>query len=103
MFYVLVADCSFTKKLEDRNEEDIGSDVTLSCCLDEDYAVRWYKDQSEIFMNDKDKFRFKDEQWKHILIIADIQKEDSGVYSCECGTTKTSCILAVKGCIIYLF
>ena len=101
MFYVLVADCSFIKKLEDRNVADIGSDVTLSCCLDEKYAVRWYKDQSEIFMNDK--FRFKDEQCKHQLIIADIQEEDLGVYSCECGTTKTRCVLKNEGCIIYLY
>ena len=99
MFYVLVADCSFTKDLEDRIVEDIGSDVTLSCCLDEEYRVRWYKDQCEIFMNDK--FKFIDERLGHKLIIADIQEKDSGVYSCHCGTTKTRCELKVEGCIIY--
>jgi hypothetical protein len=56
-----------------------------------EYGVRWYKDQSEICMSDK--FRFKDKQRKHKLIITDIQAEDSGVYSCECGTAKTSCKL----------
>jgi len=101
MFYVLFAECSFTTKLENRNVVDIGSDVTLSCCLDKEYDVQWYKDQSEICMNDK--FRLKDEQRKHKLIITDIQEEDSGVYSCECGTTKTRCVLKVEGCIIYLF
>ena len=50
-----------------------------------------------------DKFRFKDKQRKHKLIITDIQAEDSGVYSCECGTAKTSCILKVEGFIIYLY
>jgi hypothetical protein len=45
----------------------------------------------------------EDEQRKHKLIITDIQEKDSGVYSCECGTTKTRCVLKVKGCIIYLF
>jgi hypothetical protein len=38
----------------------------------------------------KDKFKSKDEQLKHQLIIADIQEVDSGTYSCECGTAKTS-------------
>ena len=51
----------------------------------------------------KDKFKFEDEQLKHQLIIADIQKVDSGTYSCECGTAKTSCKLNVEGCIIYLY
>ena len=101
MFYVLGADCSFTTKLEDRNVVGIGSDVTLSCCLDEKYGVRWYRDQSKISMNDK--FKFIDEQLKHELVIADIQEEDSGVYSCKCGTTSTSCILKVEGFIIYLY
>ena len=101
MFYVLVADCSFTIKLEDRNVEVIGSNVTLSCCLDEEYVVRWYKDEKEIILNDK--FKVEDEGLKHQFIIAGIQEEDSGVYSCQCGTTKTSCQLKVKGCIIYLY
>jgi 4-diphosphocytidyl-2C-methyl-D-erythritol kinase len=99
MFYVLGADCSFTTKLEDRNVVGIGSDVTLSCCLDKEHNVQWYKGQSEISSNNR--FKFKDEQLKHQLTIADIQETDSGVYSCECGTTKTTCKLNVKGCIIY--
>ena len=101
MFYFLDADCSFTTKLEDKNVVDIGSGVTLSCCLDKEYRVRWYKDQCEISMNDK--FQFKDERGEHKLIIADIQEEDSGVYSCQSGKTKTSCKLNVAGCIIYLY
>jgi hypothetical protein len=101
MFYVLFADCSFTTKLEDRNVVDIGSDVTLSCCLDKEHGVQWYKGRTEIYLNDK--FRFKDEQRKHKLIITDIQEVDSDVYSCECGTTKTRCVLKVEGCIIHLF
>ena len=101
MFYVLFADCSFTTKLEDRNVAGIGSDVTLSCCLDKEHGVQWYKGQSEISLNDK--FKFKNERWNHQLIIADIQEEDSGVYSCECGTTKIGCKLNVEGCIIYLY
>ena len=101
MFYVLFADCSFTTKLEDINVIGIGSDVTLSCCLDKEYGVRWYKDQDELFLNYK--FKFKDERRKHQLIIADIHEEDSGVYSCECGTTKIRCVLKVEGCIIYLY
>ena len=101
--YVLClgADCSFTTKLEDRNVVDIGSVVTLSCCLDEKYGVRWYRDHCKISMNEK--FESKDEQLKHNLVIADIQEKDSGVYSCECGTTKTSCKLKVEGFIIYLY
>jgi len=101
MFYVLGANCSFTTQLEDRNVIGIGSDVTLSCCLDKEYGVRWYRDRCEIIMNDK--FKFKDKRWNHQLIIADIQEVDSGTYSCECGTTKTSCKLNVEGCIIYLY
>jgi hypothetical protein len=101
MFYNLFADCSFTTELEDINVIHIGSDVTLSCCLDKEYGVQWYKNQNEISMNDK--FEFKDERWKHQLIIADIQEEDSAVYSCKCGTTETSCKLNVEGCIIYLY
>ena len=101
IFYALETDCSFTKELEDRNVADIGSDVTLSCCMDKEYAVQWYKDHCKIDMNDK--FRFKEERLKHQLIIADIQENNSGVYSCECGTTKTSCILKVEGFIIYLY
>ena len=101
MFYVLGADCSFTTKLQDRNVVHIGSVVTLSCCLDQKYGVRWYRDQSKISMNHK--FEFKDEEFKHKLVIADIQEEDSGIYSCECGTTQTSCILKVEGFIIYLY
>jgi hypothetical protein len=101
--YVLCldADCSFTTKLEDRNVVHIGSVVTLSCCLDEKYGVRWYRDDCKISMNEK--FESKDEQLKHKLVIANIQEVDSGVYSCECGTTKTSCILKVEGFIIYLY
>jgi hypothetical protein len=99
MLYVLFADCSFTTKLEDRHVAGIGSDVTLSCCLDKEHDVQWYKGQSEISSNNR--FKFKDEQLKHQLTIADIQETDSGVYSCECGTTKTTCKLNVKGCIIY--
>ena len=101
MFYNLFADCSFTTKLEDINVVHIGSAVTLSCCLDKEHGVQWYKGRSEICMNDK--FRFKDKQRKHKLIITDIQEKDSGVYSCECGTAKTRCVLKVEGCIIYLF
>ena len=101
MLYVLFADCSFTTKLEDRNVVDIGSDVTLSCCLDKEHGVQWYKGRSEISLNDR--FKFKDERLNHQLIIADIQEVDSGTYSCECGTAKTSCKLNVEGCIIYLY
>ena len=101
MFYNLFADYSFTTKLEDINVVHIGSDVTLSCCLDKNHGVQWYKDQSEISLNKK--FKFKDERLKHQLIIADIQEVDSGVYSCECRTAKTSCNLNVEGCIIYLY
>ena len=101
MFYVLFADCSFTTKLEDITVIGIGSNVTLLCCLDKEYGVRWYKDQEEIFLNSK--FKFKDQRGEHKLIIADIQEEDSGVYYCHCGTTKTKCVLKVEGCIIYLY
>ena len=101
MFYVLGANCSFTTKLEDRNVIGIGSDVTLSCCLDKEHGVQWYKGQSEITSNNR--FKSKDERLKHQLTIADIQEEDSGIYSCECGTTKTSCLLTVEGFIIYLY
>ena len=99
MFYVLFADCSFTTKLEDRNVIGIGSDVMLSCCLDKEFEVRWYKDEEEIIL--KDKFKVEDEGGEHKLIIAGIQEDDSGVYSCQCGTTETSCKLEVEGCIIY--
>jgi hypothetical protein len=80
--YVLCldADCSFTTKLEDRNVVHIGSVVTLSCCLDEKYGIRWYRDDCKISMNEK--FESKDEQLKHKLVIANIQEVDSGVYSC---------------------
>jgi hypothetical protein len=101
MFYNLFADCSFTTKLEDINVVHIGSAVTLSCCLDKEHGVQWNKDQSEISLNDK--FKFKDKRLKHQLIIADIQEVDSGVYSCECGRAKTSCKLNVEGFIIYLY
>jgi hypothetical protein len=42
------------------NVVHIGSDVTLSCCLNKEHRVQWYKDQSEISM--KDKYKFEDEQ-----------------------------------------
>jgi hypothetical protein len=45
MFYNAFADCSFTTRLKDINVVHIGSDVTLSCCLDKEHRVQWYKDQ----------------------------------------------------------
>ena len=105
MFYVLGADCSFSTKLGDINVADMGSDVTLSCRLNKACVVRWYKDQSEILMNDKFQIPSikNQENTDHQLEITNIQEDDSGVYSCECGTTKTRCQLNVEGCIIYLY
>nr|XP_015207467.1 PREDICTED: myosin-binding protein C, slow-type isoform X8 [Lepisosteus oculatus] len=72
---------TITKELEDVNTT-VNERIELECEVSEDDAqVKWFKNGEEIPRAIRSRFRFKSEGMKHILIIDDAMREDSGVYT----------------------
>ncbi|MBN3303680.1 MYPC1 protein, partial [Amia calva] len=72
---------TITKELEDV-KTTVNERIELECEVSEaDAQVKWLKNGVEIPRAIRSRFRFKSEGAKHILIIDDAMREDSGVYS----------------------
>ncbi|XP_051944554.1 obscurin-like [Hippocampus zosterae] len=88
---------TFTKKLQSL-EADEGSTVTLRCETSEPLvSVEWKKEAQVLTSGDK--YRIKQQASANELLITQVVPEDSGDYSCVCGTqTTTACvkIMAMK-------
>ncbi|XP_051784442.1 myosin-binding protein C, slow-type isoform X2 [Erpetoichthys calabaricus] len=72
---------TITKELEDV-KTTVNERIELECEVsEEDANVKWFKNGVEIPREIRSKFRFKTEGIKHLLIIDDAMREDSGVYT----------------------
>lgn len=71
-------------------------EVVLSCELSKAGGeVKWFKDGNEIvaFRN----ILFQSDGRKRMLVIKRAAKKDMGVYTCDCGTDKTTADLNIEG------
>lgn len=75
-----------------------GGTAHLSCEVSRpDVSVEWKKGTSVIRSNQK--FSIKQEGKVHTLVIQDLNRADSGEYSCHSADGKTTAKLEVKGII----
>ena len=67
----------------------------LMCTVSSDSAkVRWFCGDEEIVIDDN-KYKAKQVDRRHSLLIADVTAEDAGAYSCEVGLKRTKTLLTV--------
>ncbi|PKK31948.1 obscurin, cytoskeletal calmodulin and titin-interacting RhoGEF, transcript variant X7 [Columba livia] len=91
---VQVAPVSFVKALHNLELQE-GGTAHLSCEVSRpDVPVEWKKGTSVIRSNQK--FSIKQEGKVHTLVIQDLNREDSGEYSCHSADGKTTAKLEVK-------
>uniref|UniRef100_A0A8C9MT07 Ig-like domain-containing protein n=1 Tax=Serinus canaria TaxID=9135 RepID=A0A8C9MT07_SERCA len=85
----------FMKSLDDVFGEERG-DISLSCELSKaDVTIRWYKDGKAIRKSQK--YDLQQEGTRATLIIRDSTVKDSGEYTCETETSKTTARVTVQG------
>uniref|UniRef100_A0A8C5TWT4 Obscurin n=1 Tax=Malurus cyaneus samueli TaxID=2593467 RepID=A0A8C5TWT4_9PASS len=83
-----------TKQLEDKTSP-AGQDISLSCELSKaDVNIRWYKDGKAIRKSQK--YELQQEGTRSILIIHDSTVKDSGEYTCETESSKTTARITVQ-------
>uniref|UniRef100_A0A803VK92 Obscurin, cytoskeletal calmodulin and titin-interacting RhoGEF n=1 Tax=Ficedula albicollis TaxID=59894 RepID=A0A803VK92_FICAL len=83
-----------TKQLEDKTSP-AGQDISLSCELSKaDVNIRWYKDGKAIRKSQK--YDLQQEGTRATLIIRDSTVKDSGEYTCETETSKTTARITVQ-------
>ncbi|XP_064495791.1 obscurin [Pseudopipra pipra] len=83
-----------TKQLEDKISQ-AGQDINLSCELSKpDVNIRWYKDGKAIRKSQK--YDLQQEGTRAILIIHDSTVKDSGEYTCETESSKTTARITVQ-------
>ncbi|XP_021393666.2 obscurin isoform X15 [Lonchura striata] len=82
------------KQLEDKTSP-AGQDISLSCELSKaDVNIRWYKDGKAIRKSQK--YDLQQEGTRATLIIHDSTVKDSGEYTCETETSKTTARITVQ-------
>ncbi|XP_059694276.1 obscurin isoform X5 [Haemorhous mexicanus] len=82
------------KQLEDKTSP-AGQDISLSCELSKaDVTIRWYKDGKAIRKSQK--YDLQQEGTRATLIIRDSTVKDSGEYTCETETSKTTARVTVQ-------
>ncbi|XP_023777818.1 obscurin [Cyanistes caeruleus] len=83
-----------TKQLEDKTSP-AGQDISLSCELSKaDVNIRWYKDGKAIRKSQK--YELQQEGTLATLIIRESTVKDSGEYTCETETSKTTARITVQ-------
>uniref|UniRef100_A0A674GNH5 Obscurin n=1 Tax=Taeniopygia guttata TaxID=59729 RepID=A0A674GNH5_TAEGU len=83
-----------TKQLENKTSP-AGQDISLSCELSKaDVNIRWYKDGKAIRKSQK--YDLQQEGTRATLIIRDSTVKDSGEYTCETETSKTTARITVQ-------
>lgn len=91
----------FVMKLDSTKLVLNGSLATLECKVtgSPEISIRWYKNETEISLNDKYQMTFIDSV--ATLQISNCCVEDSGDYICqassEAGSDRCSCLVTVKG------
>ena len=71
-------------------------EVILSCELSKAAdEVKWFKDGNEIFPSKN--ILFQADGKKRMLVIKKAAKSNMGVYTCDCGTDKTTADLNIEG------
>lgn len=86
---------SFIKKLMNKISKEKDS-VILECELNKpNIPVRWLKDGVELVPSDR--IRLVSDGNIHRLIIDDATLEDSGTYTCVCGSVTTEATLGIDG------
>lgn len=87
-------DAVFIVKLKDytATEKD---EVTLDCELSKDVPVMWYHEDKEIIASKV--VLMKSEGTRRSLVLKKVEQSDKGKYACDCGTDKTSAVLAIEG------
>uniref|UniRef100_A0A3P8VVY3 Ig-like domain-containing protein n=1 Tax=Cynoglossus semilaevis TaxID=244447 RepID=A0A3P8VVY3_CYNSE len=92
-FHLSAAPVIFTKKLENLDANE-GDSVTLSCELSKPASVVWR--HGDTVLESSSKYQLKQEGTSVQLIIYKLQGADSGEYSCDTGSQRTSAVLSVQ-------
>uniref|UniRef100_A0A8C9VTV1 Myosin-binding protein C, slow-type n=1 Tax=Scleropages formosus TaxID=113540 RepID=A0A8C9VTV1_SCLFO len=93
---------NITKELEDV-KTTVNERIELECEVSEEGAqVKWLKNGVEVPTGVRSRFRTKCDGTKHILIIDDVMREDSGTYSLMAtgGTTQAKVQIDLKPLVI---
>uniref|UniRef100_A0AAQ5WXP9 non-specific serine/threonine protein kinase n=1 Tax=Amphiprion ocellaris TaxID=80972 RepID=A0AAQ5WXP9_AMPOC len=95
MLTILEGDLYFTVRLQ--NYTAVEKDqVILSCELSKAAGeVRWFKDGNEIFLSKN--VLVQSDGRKRWLVIRKATKANMGLYTCDCGTDKTTADLNIEG------
>lgn len=72
--------------------------INLDCELSKDVPVKWFHNEIEIKASKM--VAIKVEGKRRILNIKKVEQKDKGVYSCDCGTDKTSGNLTIEGDVL---
>lgn len=78
----------------DRYVSDINKKISINCVVkpnNQDLAIHWYKDAS-MMVN-----RGLNIRTGSILILKNVQKEDTGIYTCEAGNSRAFATVLVGG------
>lgn len=87
-------DARFITKLQDYTAVE-KEEVTLNCELSKDVPVKWFHNEIEIKASKL--VSLKVEGKRRTLCIKKVEQKDKGVYSCDCGTDKTSAKVNIEG------
>lgn len=85
----------FTQLLQDTTAKS-GQTITLECRVSNPKAeVKWYKNGYQMFTYDR--IKVTSEGQRRAITIKRVEARDYGLYTCECGTARTSAELRVLG------
>lgn len=95
MVFLAAAPVLFKKELESQEVTE-GGKATLSCeTSSSDCKVTWWKGST--LLTDGEKYTMEEKATTHTLVINKLTVEDSGKYSSDTGTKKSTATLKVKG------
>ncbi|XP_045195206.2 uncharacterized protein LOC123550854 isoform X2 [Mercenaria mercenaria] len=84
----------FTEALQDKFAY-VGESAVLVCTKNTaEPSVKWLKDYD--LLEETNTLKFVNDKCSHWMVLSDTKVEDSGLYSCVCGTISTSAVLKIS-------
>lgn len=69
--------------------------MVLECALNKEVDVIWYHNQAEV--RPSKTVAVRAEVLRRTLVLKKVGHEDAGLYTCDCGTDKTTAALHIEG------